>query len=212
MSAGILRLEAKVLIDFLARLDFVDQILAGLHLTRAALVDGQSGIDEMAMGFHQPFDTVEVAAFLVGGQGQNQISIGFEAFLLQPDQVRRQMRRHGLVVTRAPAVEVAVLFEEDERIERPVFALRFDDIQVRQEQDRPAGAGAAIPRNEVAFPRIGSEHLNVRCGEPGSLQPRRHRFGRLRRAADRVGCVDLDEFSEDLQGARVERARLCEQP
>ena len=87
MAAGIFDLEVEVLIDLFARLDFIHQILAVLQLTRAAFVDGQFGVDELAMVFEQPFDAVEVAAFFVGGQRENQIAIRREAFLLQPNQV-----------------------------------------------------------------------------------------------------------------------------
>src|SRR5207247_1657114 len=79
---------------------------------------------------------VEGAAFLVSRERQDHIAIGREPFLLQADEIRDELGGHRLVVARAAAVEEAVLLEERERVERPVFALGFDDVEMRQQENR----------------------------------------------------------------------------
>jgi hypothetical protein len=156
--------------------------------------------------FHQPVHAVEAAAFLVGGQREDQIAIRREPFLLQPNQVGDELRRHPFVVSGPAAVEIAVLLEKRERIERPVLALGLHDVEMRQEEERLASAGASEPRDEVALARIGTEHLHVSRRESRGLQPRRHRVGSRRRVANRIGRVDLDQLFEDVARPRVVRS------
>ena len=76
-----------------------------------------------------------------------------------------------------------------ERIEigRPVFLLRLDDVEVREEEDRlAAGAGAAaIADDEIALARIRTADEDVRRREPGGAEPRGHRLGRRGRVCRR---------------------------
>jgi hypothetical protein len=204
VAAGIGHLEAEVLKDLFARLHFVGQVLPLAHVAAAAFVDRVLGVDQIAMVLDQPVDAVEVAAFLVGGERENQIAIGRVAFLPEPNQVGDELRRHRLVVAGAAAVEEAVPLQEDERIERPVLALRFDDVEVGEQEQRLArpctwSPGSRTPaQDEIALPRIRSEHLHVGGWEAGGLEPRRHRLGGLRVVADRIGGVDLDQLFEKV--------------
>src|ERR1700689_361521 len=101
------------------------------------------------MIFDEPVDAaVGAAAFFVGGEGDDDVAVGLEAFLLVLDQVGDPDGGLRFVVTGAAAVEVAVFFGEDEGIERPVFAFGFNNVGVSEEQERfflaPAvGAAAA---------------------------------------------------------------------
>ena len=95
-----------------------------LCLPAAAFVQAELGVDELAVILDQPLDAVVVAALLIGGQRENDVALGHEVLLLHAQQVGDEDRGHRLVVGGAAAVEVAVLFDELERIEigRPVFA------------------------------------------------------------------------------------------
>jgi hypothetical protein len=159
----------------------------------------------------QPVDAVEGAAFLVGRERQDHIAIGREPFLLEADEICDELGGHRLVVARAAAVEEAVLLEERERVERPVFALGFDDVEMRQQENRLAArAGASAPsQDEVALLRVRSEHLDIGSGEARGFEPCRHRLGGLGDVAcRRVGRVDLDELLVDLACPRIVRPGL----
>jgi hypothetical protein len=82
-----------------------------------------------------------------------EIAVGLETLLLVADQVGHERGGHELVVAGATAVEVAVLLEQLERVDRPIRGLGLDDVEVRQQQDRLAYAGAAQASNEIALAR-----------------------------------------------------------
>ena len=130
------------------------------------------------------------------------VAIERDAFALEPDDVGHELGRHALVVGRAAAVEEAVLFEEGERIDRPVRAPGLDDVEVGEQQDRPLRAVALQPGDQIALARIGSEDLNIR--EAGGFQARRHGLRRGRHVSRRrIGGVDLDQLLEDLPRQRI---------
>src|SRR3989454_5385107 len=64
-------------------------------------------------------------------------------------------------VGRAATVEVAVLLQERERIDRPVGAPRRHDVQMGEHEDRPERhattrrAWRPVAGDEVAVPRVG---------------------------------------------------------
>ena len=95
------------------------------------------------MLLEEPGHAVVPAALFVGGQRHDEIAVGHEALLPVADQVGHEGRGHGLVVGGAPAVEVAVLLEQLEGIDGPVLAVGLDDVEVREQQQRPSGPGAA---------------------------------------------------------------------
>jgi len=79
-------------IDLFSRLNGVPQSLAVEHLAAARIVvDHESGIDQRPLIFQQPIDAIGIAArFLVGVEDHDDIAIGFEPLLLQPDQIGGQ--------------------------------------------------------------------------------------------------------------------------
>ena len=209
VAAGIHRLELEILVHLLARLYLVGQVLALAARAPAAFIDCHLGIDQIAMVLHQPVDAVELTAFLVGGQRENQIALGREVLFFQANQVGQELRGHALVVARAASVEPAVMLQKREGIDRPILPLRLDDVEVSEQQQRPPRTGAAPSRDEVVLPRIRPDHLQVAVGPPGSLQPR---GGGLRRgrnvARRRVRRVDVDQFLEDRACALFVRRGL----
>ena len=113
--------------------------LAADGLAPSAFVQAELGVDQLALVLQQPLDAVvRPAAFLVRRERDDDVAIGLEAFALVANQVRDPDRRLRLVVAGAAAVEVAVLLGERERIHAPVFALRFHDVGVREQQDADA--------------------------------------------------------------------------
>ena len=62
-------------------------------------------------------------------------------------------RRAALLILRAAAVEVAVGFRETKRIVRPVVALRLDDVEMGEQQNRFVRTAATIADDEIAILR-----------------------------------------------------------
>jgi hypothetical protein len=98
----------------------------------------------------------------------------------------------------ASPVEEAVRLEELEGIDRPVFLAGFHHVEMADQKDRFALAGAAKPRDHVAFAVVGAEHHNVARGESGVLEALGHCFGCDGGTANRIGRVDFDELLEDV--------------
>ncbi len=138
---------------------------------------------------------------LVGLEREDDVAVGLIAFLLVADHVRDERRRHVFVVARAASVEIAVLLDELEGIGGPVLRLRFDDVDMGEEEDRLARAGAVQPGDEVALARRRLEHLHVGVGKACGAQPRRHRVGGAGGVAGLGDRVDLDELLVDVDGA-----------
>jgi len=148
------------------------------------------------MVFEQPRDSIVIAALLIGGQSDNQITIRGESLVAHANEIDDPDRGHRLVIAAADTVEVAVLFEKIERIEGPVFPLDLHDIEVGQEQQRRTVTGAAISDHDVALAGGGCEHLHIFFGEASCQQTVRDGFGGGGVVAHRIGRVDFDQFFE----------------
>ncbi len=161
-------------------------------------INGELGVDQVAVVLDEPLDAVVLAALFVGRQRENQIALRLIALLLQAQKGRHQRGVAILHVLCAASVEVAVLFAENERVERPVGRLRFDHIEMPDEQNRPSGARSVIAHHQQALARRRNQHLYVVRRETGIAKPRRHRFGCLGVVAHRIRCVDLDQLPEHV--------------
>src|SRR5580698_3674760 len=100
----------------------------------------------------------------------------------------------------ATAVEVSVLFGEDEGIERPVFALGFDDVGVGEEEERFLLAGAVVADDDVELFVDGAAESDVGIGEAGGFEASGGGFGDRSGGAGVVAGVDFDEFLVDVAG------------
>ena len=76
VAARVGHLEVEVLVDLLAGLHLVGEVLALAHVAAAAFVDRELGVDQILVVLHQPLGAVEVAAFLVGRERENQVAVG----------------------------------------------------------------------------------------------------------------------------------------
>ena len=113
VSALVAHLEAVVDDVLLAHLDVVRELRAVDRLAPAAFVQANSASIELALVLQQPLDAVvRAAAFLVGGERDDDVAVGLEAFALVANEIRDPDGRLRLVVARAAAVEVAVLLVE----------------------------------------------------------------------------------------------------
>ena len=148
----------------------------------------------------EPIDTVGGAAFLVGGQGEDEIARGLELFALHAQEGGDEGGVVALHVGGAATVEVAVLFAEDEGVEGPVGAAGFDDVEVSQEEDRAPGSRPEQADHEIALADDGGEDLYVARRKSGLAEAGGHGFGGTRVIARGIGGIDLDELFEDLAG------------
>jgi hypothetical protein len=204
--------SVKFVVSLLGRLHAVEEWLPVAVNAAASLVDHQRRVHLVAVILEQPVDAVRGAALLVRGQRDDDVTVGDVALLLRPEDVRDEDRRHRLVVGRAAPVVVAVPLREDERVEigRPVGLERLDDVEMREEQQRPARARAAAdPRNDVVLLGARTADEDVGLGNAGIAEALRHRDRRRRHVARRHPRVDLDQLLVDLAGdllVRVQRA------
>src|SRR4029077_14253839 len=107
-------------------------------------------MNEIAMILEEPIHTViRAPAFFVGGEGDDDVAVGLEAFALVLDEIGDPSSGLCFVVPGAAAIKEAIALAQLERVHTPVFAFGFDDIGVGKEEDGFAGAGAAITNDEI---------------------------------------------------------------
>lgn len=144
MTALIGNLYGKGQKGFLARLHGNVELATGLHSGLAAIrIDHELRVDEIPMRIHQPFDAIGIpAGFLVRGKCHYHVARGLKAFFLQAHETYG----HGNVLTfhvdNAAPIKPTVFFRQTERIETPVFAFCFHDVQVADIKYRSSIAAA----------------------------------------------------------------------
>ena len=122
----------------------------------AVEIDAVFGVDPIAMIFHEPIDAVEIAAFFIGGEREDQIAVGLVVLFLHANEVGDEDGVAFLHVVGAAPVEVAVFFDELKGIGGPVFAARLDDVEMADEEDWFALAGAVDARDEIFLAVVGA--------------------------------------------------------
>jgi len=81
MSAFIADLEAEIDDVFFADLNVVGDFLAACFFAPAAFIQTELCIDKLAVILDQPVDAVvRSAAFFIGGEGDDDVTGGLEAF------------------------------------------------------------------------------------------------------------------------------------
>ena len=116
----------------------------------------------------KPVDTVGGAAFLIGGQGEDQIARRAEIFALHAQEGGDQGRVVAFHVGGAASVEIAAVFAEDEGIGRPVGAAGLDDVEVSEEEDGAAGSGAARRTTRLPLRATGASTWMSAAGYPAA--------------------------------------------
>src|SRR2546421_11281422 len=148
---------------------------------------------------NEPVHSVEgPAAFFVSGEGDDDVAVGLERFLLVLNQVGDPDGGLGLVVAGAAAVEIAVAFIELKGIHAPVFVLGFDDVGMGEQKDGLELAGSAITDNEIGFARICAAEKDVGFGESSGFEARGGGFRYGSRGTGGESGLDFDEFFVDV--------------
>ena len=157
MTAGVFHFQPVGLIDLFGKLHAQPERLAVAERAAAAFVDGQLGLDQVAMllGQHARAVMRRIRQLLIGGEREDDVALRPKTFLRVFDQIGDKARRHRLVVDDATAAELAVGFLQLERVETPVLALGLDHVDMRHQEDRLAGAGAAQARDKISLARRG---------------------------------------------------------
>src|SRR6185436_10220506 len=191
--------QIEIGVDLLARGEIDLHRAAVLqHHAAAVVIQHELGVDQLAPVLEQPIDAVGVAALLVRRQRQDDVPVGLVALGAIAQQRRHHDRVAVLHVLRAAAVEVAVLLHEHERIDTPVLAQRFDDVEMTDQQHRAFATGALQARDEILLAPARPDDVHVLGGETSVEQPLRHGFGGWRRAQAGLGGLDLDELLEQV--------------
>src|SRR5579872_7199453 len=136
----------------------------------AVEIDAVFGVDPIAMIFDEPIDAVEIAAFLIGGERENQVAVGLVVLFFHANEVGDKDGVAFLHVVCAATVEVAGLFNKLKRVSGPVFAARFDNVEMADEEDRLALAGAVDAGYEIFLAVVGAGDDDVIAGEAGVAQ------------------------------------------
>ena len=212
VSTGVRDFKAIVLRKLFGSQDAEHDALAlGVEIPVDALGDRECGIDLVAGMLGEPAGTVQGAArFLAAGQGELDCSGRPEALLPVANQVVDPDGGLGLHIGHATGVEVAVFFDELERVPRPVLAFGLDHVDMSEHQDRAClRVGAAQDREQAAFPgvTIRSEYAQVRFRIAGRAQSGRHTFSRQRAVTDRERRIGLDQLLEDVPESRLAAVR-----
>src|SRR5690606_10577815 len=148
-------LEPIVLINLLAALDLVQHAIPLIvEAATSRFVDREFRVYEIAMILDEIAHAVECAGRLLATSKRDlDVAQRLVALRAVAQQSIDENGGHRLVVHGAAAIEVAVFFDERERIAVPVLAIGFHDVEVREEQQGlERWLAAAQHRHEVALP------------------------------------------------------------
>src|SRR5215470_14046784 len=199
VAARIERLELIIHINLFAGLETRQHSLVAVPFKLSAIkVDRVLGVNPVAMILQKPIHAVRSATFFVGSEREDKIAIGQVVFLFEANKCGDQQCVTGFHVFRATTVEEAVLLEENEGIARPVFAAGFDNVQVADNQNWFALTGAAITQHQIFLVVARTGYLDVPIIKAGVAEPFAHGFGSSANVANRIRCVDFDEFLQDF--------------
>ena len=137
------------------------------------------------------------AGLLVGGGEEDDVARGGLAGALQRDERHQLGDRDALRVERPASVDVAVLPHAAERRHAPGTRVGRDDVEVGEEDDRPAAPAPGEEGVEVAAVRARLDHVGRDALRP-ELARERVRGRRL--AAGRILGVDPDDVAQHVGG------------
>src|SRR5262249_31635710 len=150
------------------------------------------GVDQVTVLLDEPIDTIVLSArFFVGGEGNDQVAVRTVVLLLEADQVGDPDGGHGFVVNGTAPVKVTLALEEFERIDGPVLAARLDDIEMREQQQRPTRPTGAVSSDQIASLRRRAENCNIGSSKASVLQSGGH-------GLSGAGCVPCRMCGVDL--------------
>ncbi len=207
VAAAIGDCDLVVGVDLFGGLDFGDDRPPVLQLYAAGVGINYVGcIHQIAMLADEPVSAVELAAFFVGRERQDQVALRLISLAMQAQESLHQRGVGVLHVLRATAVEIAVLLDELKRVGGPIGAQSLDHVYVAKKKDGLfcRRSGSAEADYEILLALIGPEQANVLGRETSVEEAPLHGRGRGGDIAlRRVSGVDLDEFFEDCQRLRA---------
>ena len=202
MPARVRGFELVVRIHFFTRLQTGKHAFSSQLFEFAAVeIDAVLRVDPVSMLFQEPVDAIEISAFLIGGQSQDQVAVRLVAFAFQAKKTHHQDRVALLHVAGPASVEVAILLDKLEWVGGPVFAPRFHDVQVPDEKHRRAPPHAVQTDNQVFLAGVWSRNDYVRLWKTRSAKTLRHGLRSSSHIADRVRGVDFNQLLKN--GARL---------
>jgi len=160
---------------------------------RAALVQRQLGVDEVAVVLRQPARARQPAGLLARGQRHDEVAAELLRAARRLQRDGRERRRHRLVVAHPARVQVAVLLGGLEGRHGPRLAFDRHHVDVREQEERPLCARPSHAGDQVPASRRGLEELRL---DAGALEPCHQRLQRCGLVA--VAGVDAQQLVEDL--------------
>src|SRR5581483_6670948 len=201
VSALVADLEAKIDHVFFADLQVIGDLPGAVGFSPPALVQREFGINEVAVVLEQPIYAVERAAtFFIRGERDDDVAVGLEAFAFIANQVGDPDGGLRLVITRAAAVEVAILLDKLKRVCGPVFALSFDYIGVGEKKNRLRRSSAVVANHQVRLFRVCSADKDIGIGKSRGLQAGSRGLGYRSGGTGSEPRLDLYELFIDIVG------------
>ena len=103
MAAGVGDGELKIGVDLFGCRDAYRDWLSFVGIDTARIgIEDKLGVDERAMIFQQPVDTVGGTAFLIRGEGEDQVAVRLVVFLLETDEEWRPAGRLRISISWVP--------------------------------------------------------------------------------------------------------------
>ena len=164
------------------------------------MIEHELSINKLPMIVDQPIDSIRGAAFFVGRECQDDVTIRHISFLLEPDQRGHHDGIAIFHVLRTAAVVVTIFLHKLKRISSPIFAPCFDHVEVADEQDRFVLAAAMEAHHQVFLAVVRSENVKIALRKAGVPETLRHRLRSRGHVAHRVRGVDFDQLFEDVMG------------
>jgi hypothetical protein len=121
-----------------------------------------------------------IVRFFAAGQRELDRAPWPKVFLAQANERVHERRGHGFVVDSAAGVQITVLLDQREWIASPVGALRFDGVDVSQQQhggQRCVATWYASDQIALLGKFFGNDDANVSAAVAGALQARSHPLG-----------------------------------
>ena len=198
MPSCSVRNHFDVEVHLLGGFDGESQHLPILQITTAGVeIQHVLSVDERALLFEQPDHAVFEIAFLPRSERENQIPLGGESLLLRNDECGSDRSGGAFVVGDAAAVQVALLLGQHERVSAPVELRRFNNIEVRVEDDRLRARLSAPPDHHVLTLWASADDHHIGSGKSCRTKSCSEFLCCWRRRSCARGGVDRDQFSQD---------------
>src|SRR5882724_1375202 len=199
VAAFVAHLESKIDDVFLTDLQIVGNFLALGFLAPSAFVESKLGIDKFAVILEEPAHAIVWSATLfVRGESHNDVAVGRKALLLVLNQVGDPDRGLSFIVAGAAAIKETIPLEELKGVHAPVLAFGFDDINVREKENRFEGSRPVIANDEIGFLWTRAAHEDIKFRKASCTQANCGSLGNGSSGARGETGLDFDKFFVDV--------------